>query len=47
MLSAANRGHNGRRYAGFDAVELPSSPPRIRNGFPSTTSWVAVPCRRR
>ena len=47
MLSSANFVQNGSREAGFEAVELPSSPPRMRNGWPSTTSWIAVPWRRR
>ena len=27
-----------------EADELPSSPPNMRKGLPSTISWVAVPC---
>ena len=46
MLSSANFAQNGRRESGLEAAELPSSPPRMRNGLPSTISWVAVPCRR-
>jgi hypothetical protein len=31
-------------YFASDALEFPSSPPRIRKGFPWIMSWVAVPC---
>jgi hypothetical protein len=31
-------------YAALEALELPSSPPRTRKGFPSTTSWRVSPC---
>src|SRR4051812_21339481 len=42
---ALSRGQCPRRYAALEALELPSSPPRIRNGLPSTTSC-CVPPRR-
>jgi hypothetical protein len=41
------RGQIGSMYSGREASELCSSPPRIRNGCPSTISCVAAPCRSR
>src|SRR5262250_2874410 len=34
-------------YSRLEEDELPSSPPRTRNGAPSTMSCVAAPCLRR
>src|SRR5215510_13494303 len=46
-LSATSLGHTGRMYSRLEEDELPSSPPRMRNGAPSTMSCVAAPCLRR
>src|SRR6058998_3916118 len=46
-LSETSFGQTGRMYSRLDEVELPSSPPKMRKGFPSTTSCVDVPCLRR
>ena len=45
--SLPNSGQNCCRYFRSDAVELPSSPPRIRNGAPSTMSCLVVPLARK
>jgi hypothetical protein len=45
--SLANSGQNCCRYLRSAAVELPSSPPRTRNGAPSTMScWVVLLARK-
>src|SRR5450631_1213313 len=36
----------GPMYSRLEELELWSSPPRMRNGFPSTYSWVAGPWLR-
>ena len=41
---AFSRGQCGFMYAAFDALEFPSSPPRISMGLPSTMSCCVVPC---
>jgi hypothetical protein len=46
-LSDFNLDQIGSIYDRLDELELHSSPPRIRNGFPSTTSCVALPCFNR
>jgi len=38
------RGQIGFRNSELEELELRSSPASIRNGLPSTISWVAVPC---
>src|SRR4051812_24374928 len=41
---AFRRGQCGFMYSALEALELPSSPPRIRNGLPSTMSCCVSPC---
>ena len=43
-LTWTSLGHIGLMYSRLVAVLLCISPASIRNGLPSTISWVAVPC---
>src|SRR5215211_7463800 len=43
----ASFSQTGFMYSALDALELPSSPPRMKNGRPPMINCVALPCFRR
>jgi hypothetical protein len=46
-FAAASIGQIGFVYSTLEELLLLSSPASARNGWPSTISWVAVPCFRK